>query len=200
MYSVFIGKQVDKFLALGLLLTCLTTVYLFAKYVYLDQLEILGSEIELKKKKNAKIDSILVDEKTLRTRIRQQQNLIRKNNIFLNSSDSTAAASELQNYIKKLIATNSKAKIQTIKPFPVFEHGNYSEASLEIRIRDIGHQGLQRILYMIENKSPVLLIKELDIKQTQLHFKSVVKPKDKEEKVSVTVVVSGFYRAKPGEV
>lgn len=200
MHRIFINRQIDGILAVCILLLGLIAGYLSVKHVYLEQLISLNNEIELKKKKNAKINSILANEKGLRIKIQQQKNSNNKNKIFLTSNDSATAASDLQNYLKKLIATYSNAKILTIKPYPVLEHDEYSEASLEIRIKDIGHEGLHNVLYRIENNAPVLLIKELDIKLTQLRFKSVVTSKDKQEKLAVTMVVSGFYRESSGDI
>jgi len=200
MHSPFINSQIDRVLALGILLISLTGGYIFTKYVYLDQLLNFSYEMELMKKKNAKIDSILAEEKDLRDKITQQKYKNDKNKIFLNSNKSSTAASELQNYLKKLIAKNSKAKILAIKPFPIMEYDNYSEASLEIRIKDIVHKELHKVLFMIESKSPVLLIKELDIKRTQLQYKSLVNSKEKQPRLDVIIVVSGFFRELPEEV
>ncbi|MCP3849232.1 MAG: hypothetical protein GY694_03175, partial [Gammaproteobacteria bacterium] len=100
---------------------------------------------------------------------------------------------------KNLISRQSKARILAIKPYPVTKYDNYSETSLEIRFKDINHRDLHKVLFMIENRSPVLLIKELDIKRDQLKYKTVVDTKDAAAKLNVTMVVSGFYRELPGE-
>ncbi len=200
MHDVFLNKQVDRVLAVGILLAVLAAGYVFVKYVYLEQLAGFDRELELRKKKNAKIDSILADEKELRIKINRQKNVIQRNRIFLTSKNPATAISELQTDVKKLITTRSKGKILAIKPFPVLDHGDYSEASLEIRVKGISHKGLQNVLYMIENKSPVLLIKELDIKSVQRQFTSMVKSEGKPEKLGVSIVVSGFFRESPGEV
>jgi len=200
MHSPFINSQIDRVLAVSILLVGLIAGYVFIKYVYLEQLINLNHEMELMKKKNAKINSILASEKSLRDKIQQQKNTNNNNKVFLNSEKPPTAASELQNYLKKLIARNSKAKILAIKPYPVLKYDNYSETSLEIRLKDIGHKELYKILFFIESKSPVLLIKELDIKRNQLKYKSIVSSKDNQPKLDVTIVVSGFFRELPGEV
>jgi len=194
MRSPFINSQIDRVLALGILLVGLVAGYSFMQFVYLEKLLSLNNEIELKKKKNVKIDSILTGERDLREKIKHQKGINNKNKIFLNSKNSATAASELHNYLKRLIAKNSKAKILAIKPYPVLKYDNYSETSLEIRIKDIGHKELHKILFMIESKSPVLVIKELDIKRDQLKYKSVVKSKNSQAKLGVVMVVSGYYR------
>lgn len=200
MHKIFINTGIDRILAIALLLAGLGAGYVFVKYVYLEQLTRLSHDIELKKKKNGKIDSILVREKDIRVKINQRKSNIRRNKIFLTGGKAATAVSELQNKIKQLIAKNSKAKIQTIKPYPVLEYDDYAEASLEIRIKDIGHQGLHRVLYEIENHSPVLLIGELDIKLTQLRYTALVKEKEEPKKLAVTMVVSGFFRESAGEI
>ncbi len=199
MHSPFINTQIDKILAIGILLVGLVAGYGFVQYVYLEQLHNINYEIELKKKRNARVDSILASEKYFREIISQQKSINNKNKIFLNSKKSATAASELQNYLKRLIARHSKAKILAIKPYPVTNYDDYSETSLEIRIKDIGHKELHKVLFMIESRSPILLIKELDIKRDRLQYKSIVKLKDTAAKLTVTMVVSGFYRELPGE-
>lgn len=200
MHNFFINKQADKILAIAILLALLSAGYFFASHIYLEQLSRLKSEIEFKKKSNAKIDSILAHEKDLKDKIERQRYANKKNVIFLTSSKSTTAASELQNDLKKLIATHSNAKILTIKPYPVVEYEHYSETSLEIRIKDISHEGLHNVLYRIENNAPVLQMKELDIKLTQLRYKSLVEQNSELENLAVTMVVSGFFRTPSGEI
>ncbi len=199
MHSPFINSQVDKALALGFLLVILIAGFGFIQYVYVEKLRDFDLTLELKKKKSAKIDSILANESELREKIKQQNDINNRNKIFLNSKKPATAASELQNFLKTLISRQSKAKIIAIKPYPVTKYDNYSETSLEIRIKDINHQDLHKVLFMIENRSPALLIKELDIKRDQLQYKSVVESKDAAAKLNVTMVVSGFYRELPGE-
>ncbi len=176
----------------------LSAGYYFVRHVYLDQLFGLDNEIELIKKKNMKINLILASDKDLRTKINKQKNSIQRNKIFLAGNKPAAAVSELENIVKRLIATNSKGKILAIKPLAIVEHSEFSEASLEITISGIDHLGLQKALYMIENKSPVLLIKELDIKSIQRRYTSIVKSEKKKEQLGVSVVVSGFFRESSG--
>jgi hypothetical protein len=200
MHKIFISRYIDKALAIGLLLIVLMVGYVFIKYVYLQQLNNLSLEIELKESKNAKVSSILANEKKLRNKISQQKIAINKNKIFLNSNKPVTATSELQNLIKNIIATHSAANILTIKPYPVRKHDDYSETSLEIRIKDIGHKELHKVLYMIESKAPLLFVNELDIRFTQRKYRSTSKSKKRLDRLGVIMVVSGFYRELPGGI
>jgi hypothetical protein len=200
MHSPFINREIDRILAVTLLLATLAAGYVFARYVYLERLIEVGHEIELKKKKNAKINSILANEKDIRVKINQQKGNILRNKIFLSGGKAATAITELQNSIKLLVSKNSRARIETIKPYPVLQYDNYSEASLEIRIKDISHQGLLEVLYKIESNSPVLLINELNIKLSQVRYTTLVEEKEKTKKLAVTMVVSGFFREPAGGV
>jgi hypothetical protein len=198
MHSIFITKEIDRILAVVILLGLIAGGFVFFRYAYFEQVVDLHHEIEMKKRKNAKIDSILAREMELRIKINQKKSNIRSNRIFLSSGKSATAISELQNTVKTLISKNSKARIQTIKPFPVLKYDDYSEASLEIRIKDISHQGLQRVLYAIETHSPVLLINELNIKVAQLRYSTLVDENDEQKKMAVTMVVIGHFRELAG--
>ena len=180
--------------AIVLLLVVFAAGYFAVRYLYLEQLFDFASEIEFKKKKIAKIESILNEEEDLDKKIKARKKMGGKNKVFLASYKHATAASELQNFLKRVIATHSNGKIVTIKPYPVIDHGNYSEASLEIRIRGIGHPGLHKVLYQIEANAPILLMKELDVKLNKLKYATLVKSKNSQEQLSVTMVVSGFYR------
>lgn len=198
MHSIFITKEIDRILAVVILLGLIAGGFVFFRYAYFEQVVDLHHDIEMKKRKNAKIDSILAREKELRIKINQKKSNIRSNRIFLSSGKSATAISELQNTVKTLISKNSKARIQTIKPFPVLKYDDYSEASLEIRIKDISHLGLQRVLYAIETHSPVLLINELNIKVAQLRYSTLVDESDEQKKMAVTMVVIGHFRELAG--
>ena len=200
MHNIFITKEFDRILAVAILLALFASGVAIFRYVYIEQLINLHQDIELKKRKNAKIDSILVRENELRIKINQQKSNIRSNRIFLSGAKSATAISELQNTVKVLIAKNSRAIVQTIKPYPVLKYEDYSEASIEIRVKDIGHQEIQRVLYSVESNSPVLLIKELDIKLTQLRYKALVEEEEEEKKLAVTMVISAFFREAPGSL
>ena len=86
MHKIFISRYIDKALAIGLLLIVLMVGYVLIKYVYLQQSNNLSLVIELRKNKNAKVSSILANEKKLRDEIDQQKIAIKKNKIFLNSN------------------------------------------------------------------------------------------------------------------
>lgn len=199
MQKVLINNQVDKLLAVGLLLVVLAATYGFARFVYLEEIVSLNKEIDLRKRKNAKIESILGNEREIRASINREKSTIRKNRIFLKGRKPATAVSELQNYVKNLVTRHSGAKIQTMKPYPVIAHDNYSEASVEVRIRNLGHEGLQKLLFMFEGQAPVLLLKEMDIKLAQNRYSAIVKPGDEPKKLVVTIVVSGFFRDMSGQ-
>lgn len=194
MHEFYFNQQLDKALAIGILLICLLSGFMFFKYVYINQIAVLIDEIEFTKKKTAKVNSIISNEKKLRQKIKIQKSNIQKNNIFLTNNDPATAASELQNYLKKLVATHSKAKILAIKPYPVLAHDEFFETTLEIRIKDISHKEIQKIIYFIEKRTPVLLLKELDIKRTQLRYKALVNSEKKQINLGLIMVVSGFFR------
>ncbi len=185
---------IEKSLAIVLLLFFLMAGYLLFSNIYLNQLFILDTDINLKLKKASKVESILSKEVELKAKISTQKKKLDKNKIFLTNSKPSTASTELQNKIKRLIASKSKAKILTIKPHPFVEFDNYTETSIEIRMKNIGHNGIKNIIYLIENSSPTLIIKELDIKRTQLRYKTLVKSKSSADKLEFILVVSAFFR------
>lgn len=199
MQKILFSNQADKLLAILLLLAVLAAGYGFVRFIYLEELTGLFNELDLKKRKNAKIDSILANEKEIRARIKKQKSILARNRIFLGGRNPATAISELENYVKKLVTRHSDAKIQTIKPYPVEKFDDYAEASLEVRIREIGHQGLHKVLYQFESNSPVLLIKELDIRWAQIRYSELIASGEEQKKLAVTLVVSGFFRDTLGE-
>jgi hypothetical protein len=185
---------IEKTLAVVLLLFFLMAGYLLFSNIYLNQLYILDKGINLKLKKVSKVESILGKEAELKAKISVQKKRLDKNKIFLTNTKPSTASTELQNKIKRLIVSKSKAKILTIKPHPFVKFDNYTETSIEIRMKNIGHNGIKNIIYLIENSSPTLIIKELDIKRTQLRYKTLVKSKGSVDKLEVILVVSAFFR------
>jgi hypothetical protein len=199
MHKTIINTQVDKILALALLVVVLSGAYTFARFVYFEGLVSFNHEIELRKRKNAKIDSILTNEEQIRANIKEQKGIISANRAFLNGQKSATAVSELQNYVKQLIRDHSNAKIQAIKPYPAVRHKNYTEASLEVRVKNIGHKDLHKVLYMFESKSPILLVKELDIRYSRKNYSKIIETGEELKSLVVTIVVSGFFRDTLGE-
>ncbi len=184
----------DKILAFGILLVVLLTVFLLLNNVYVEMLVDMNNEVKLLNRKSAKIKSILAIENDLKEKVIQKKNIMKKGKLFLSNNNSTSAASELQNYLKKLITTYSNSKILTIKPYPVAQHDEYSEVSLEIRVKDITHKELQNVLYRIETKSPVLLVKELGIRKTKLQYKPLIKKSGNTDHLESIFVISGFFQ------
>ncbi len=198
MHNPVISNAIDRILAIVILLTLLAGGYLLVRYVYLEQLTSLSHELEVLKKKHAKIDSILVSEKELKKQIRELKVRTQKNKLFLNNKNSATAASELQNYIKRLVGTYSKAKISSIKPYPVKTYDDYSETSLEISLLEISHDDLHRLLYNIENNAPVVLVREIEIKLARRKYRPLVKSEVEPTRMGASMVVSSFFREVAG--
>ena len=198
MHKTMINTQADKALALGILGIIVIIVIAGVRYLYIDQLAEISKDLELVKVKNARVEQILGNEASLSKQFDTQRRLINREKLFLNGRSSEAASSELQNGLKRLITTHSRSKIQTIKPIPAVKMDDYSELSLEIRVRDLDHKGLQNLLYQIEAHSPVLVIKELDLKRTQLNYRPLVKQAGKKSGLEATFVVSGYFRHQSG--
>ncbi len=194
MAKTIINSQVDKLIALVILVLTMAAGYIAVKHVYLERINALNHQITLAKRKQAKIDSILAAEQDLMHQIAQQKSRLRKDQLFLVNSKPATAASELQNFIKNLVARHSRAKISTIKPYPVNEYDDYSETSLEIRLRDVNHEDLQRLLFQIENSTPVIVVKELDILVARRRYKAVTNAPKHKPGLGVTLVVSGFFK------
>ena len=194
MPNLYINSSLDKVLAIGILVLFLSACFVFFNYLYLNQIQNSVKQIEFSKKKNAKIGTILTQQKQLQKEINQRRISIKSNRIFLINHNPANAASELQNYLKKLVATHSNAKILSIKPYPVLEHDGFYETSLELRLKGVEHKEIQKILYMIESRSPVVLVKEIDIKRAQIRFKTVLKQDKKKNVLGVNMVVSAFFR------
>jgi hypothetical protein len=169
--------------------------YLLFTRLYLSGLDELKSEIQINTRKVEKVDSILANEKIYQKNINEIKNKYKQAGNFLNSNQSSTASSEIQNKIKSIISRNTKAKILTLKPYPVTRHEGYSEVSIEIRMRDIGHEEVKNMLYKIESELPLIIIKELEIGRAQQQYKSILgKTRSNENDLSITLVASAFYR------
>jgi hypothetical protein len=195
MHNLFGNQNVDKIIALTILALLLVISYLLFSNLYLSGLSELKSEIELSRKKTGKVDGILANEKKYQQEINKIKSEYKQSRNFLNSNQPSTASSEVQNKIKRIINSTSRAKIISLKPFPVIQHEGYSEVSVEIRMKDIGHKEIRKMLYAIESQLPLIIIKELDITRTQYSYKSILgaAAKDKND-LNVTLVASGFFR------
>jgi hypothetical protein len=198
MHSPAISSGVDRLLAVLILLVLLAGAYTVVGNFYLEELTALDQELALSKKKHAKIDAILVNEKQLRNQIEQFKGQVQKNRLFLSQDNPATAASELQNHVRKLIGANSKAKISAIKPYPAKVYDNYSETSFEIYLLDVSHSDLYRLLYSIESNVPLVLVRELEITVTRRRYKPLIETEEDPGNMNVTLVVSGFFRGQPG--
>jgi hypothetical protein len=198
MHSLFENQNVDKIIALTILGMLLLAVYGLWSRVYLDGLVQMESDIELNRKKAGRVSSILAKEAYYQKQIDESKRSYQKKRIFLQSGQASTASSELQNTVKQLINRYSHANILTIKPYPVVRHDDYSEVSVEIRMKDISHAEIQNVLYRIETQLPLILIKELEIVRAQLQYKALVPKTGYQNDLNLTLVVSGFFRTDGG--
>lgn len=196
MHSLTSNSSVDKVVAVGILTMMLVMVYLVFSQVYLDGLNTLDQEISLVRKKSAKVKAILDKAPYFKTQIQRAKGSASQNRMFLISKQPSTAISEIQNITKKLISTHTKAKILTIKPYPVVQHDGYSEVSVEIRMKGLNHNELQMMLFGIERHQPLILIKELEINQTRLNYKSLVAKRGKRNDLNSSMVISGYFKNK----
>ena len=183
----------QRLLAWGLLLGLLLALgYLFAGF-YLQPLQ---SELEDRRRqaeKAQRVEAILAREGQI-AETAQRLQALGLNRLFLPEQSASTAASALQNRIKRLVTAQSGAKIQAIKPFPAEEKAGYAELSLEIRMIGLSHAGLQRVLHGIETSLPALVIKRISIKRAVNRYKPVVRPDNRDARLAVTLVVSGYFR------
>jgi hypothetical protein len=195
MHSLFGNQNIDKIVAVAILVVLLAISYLLFTNLYLSGLNELKSEIEINRKKAEKVDSILANEKLYQKKINEIKKKSSQAKNFLKSNQASTASSEIQNLIKGIISRNTKAKILTLKPYPAIQHEGYSEVSIEIRMREIGHEEIKNMLYKIESEQPLIIIKELEIGRAQQQYKSILgKTRSNENDLSITLVASAFYR------
>lgn len=195
MHNLFGSQNVDKIIAISILVVLLFLSYLLFSNVYLDGLNELETETQIQIKKTQKVDGILAKEKFYKNEISKIENKYKQSRNFLNSDQPSTASSEIQNKLKTIISRNTSAKILTVKPFPVTSHEGYSEVSVEIRMKSVNHQDIQKMLYMIENELPLIIIKDIDITRAAVAYKSILGSKAKDASdLSVSFVASSFFR------
>lgn len=194
MRSLFSNHNVDKVVALSILVLILSMVFVLVKEVYLESFSQVEADIDLNRKKAGRVASILGREDEYQKAIREYQRGKQSKRIFLKANNASTASSELQNSVKRLISRYSKAKIQTIKPYPVVQHDNYSEVVVEIRMRDITHAEMRDMLFQIESQLPLIMVSELEIVRTQLQYKSLVAKKGPKHALNATLVVNAYFR------
>ena len=198
MHKLVSSSQVDKILAVLLLLAVLTGAYLLVTRVYLVELGEISREIEVSKRKQARVRSILASESELNRKIRDFEDQHQEANLFLRNSDAATASTELHNHVKNLIAKHTGARISSIKPYPVKSFEDYSETSLEISLLDVSHEDLYRLLYRIEADTPVVLVRELEVKVFRRRYKPIVRDEPEATRMTVSMVVSGYFRGSSG--
>lgn len=194
MHNLTGNQMVDKVIAIFILLALLMLGYILFSNVYLAGLSKIEHEISINRKKSGKVDAILSREKFYQKKISEIRKVYHKNRIFLDSRQPTTASSELQNTVKRLINTQTKAKILTIKTFPVVQHEGFSEVSVEIRLKDINHTEIQKMLYKIESQLPLIMVNELDVIRTQLQYKPLVSKSGDKNDLNITLVASSFFK------
>lgn len=195
MHNLFGSQNLDKIIAVSILVALLLLSYLLFSNVYLDGLNELESELQIQIKKTQKVDGILAKEKYYKNEISKFEKKYKSSKNFLNSDQPSTASSELQNKLRNIISSNTTAKILTVKPFPVITHEGYSEVSVEIRMSTVNHQDLHKMLYLIENELPLIFIKDIDITRAAVAYKSILGAKSKDASdLSLTFVASSFFR------
>ncbi len=194
MHSLFGNQNLDKAVALSILLMLLLLTYVLFSSFYLDGLREIESETEILRKKTQRVDSILAKEKLYQDEIQKVKKQYKQSKNFLNSSQPSTASSEIQNKLKSIISRNTQAKILTVKPFPVVQNDGYSEVSVEIRMKAVNHQEIQKMLYLIENELPLIIIKDIDITRTSVAYKSILAQSKDASDMNMTFVASSFFR------
>jgi hypothetical protein len=195
MHSLFGSQNLDKIIAISILVVLLLLSYLLFSNVYLAGLNELESEMEIQSRKTQKVDRILAKEKFYQTEISKFERKYKQSKNFLNSDQPSTALSEIQNKLRSIISRNTRAKILTVKPYPVTSHEGYSEVSVEIRMKGVNHQDLQKMLYLIENELPLIIIKDIDITRASVAYKSILGARSKDASdLSLTFVASSFFR------
>lgn len=194
MHNLFGSQNLDKIVAVSILVMLLLLGYLLFSTLYLDGLNALASETEILQKKTEKVDGILAREKFYQDEILKIKAKYKQSKNFLNSSQPSTASSEIQNKLKSIISRNTRAKILTVKPFPVVQHDGYSEVSVEIRMKSVNHEEIQKMLYLIENELPLIIIKDIDIARTSVAYKSILGQSKDASDMNMTFVASSFFR------
>ncbi len=194
MHNLFGSQNLDKIVAVSILVLLLLVSYLMFSNIYLDGLRELESETEMLRKKTQKVDSILAKEEYYQAEIQKIKRKYKQSKNFLNSSQPSTASSEIQNKLKSIISRHTRAKILTVKPFPVVHNDGYSEVSVEIRMKSVNHAEIHKMLYLIENELPLILIKDIDIARTSVAYKSILGQSKDASDMNMTFVASSFFR------
>ena len=162
---------------------------------YLSPLTGFVAERERETAKRQRVERILRQESA----VRQQMAEFRRRTseqLFLASNKASAASSELQNLVKRLIESQTRSSILSLKPYPVEGHEGYNEVTIEVRVRGLGHEGLKRVLYGMESSRPLLQIRKLDIKRPSVNYSSV-HTGEADNQLGAVFVISAFFRPDP---
>lgn len=194
MHKLSSSQNLDKVIALSILAVLVLVLLLLFSNVYLDGLSEIDKEAELLRRKTDKVDGILAREKFYQQEIAKVKRQYSQARNFLNSTQPSTASSELQNKLKSIISRNTKAKILTVKPFPVVNSDGYSEVSVEIRMKQASHDDIHKMLYLIEKELPLIIIKDIDIAKTAAAYKSILGKVRDSGDMNMTFVASSFFR------
>jgi hypothetical protein len=183
---------IQRSLAWSVLMVLLAVLASLFMNLYLQPLQTQLHQWQQRSEKGRRIAVILEQEPAVRDWQRRYQ-VLGLDRLFLPERSASRAASALQNRVKRLVSSQSGAKIQAIKPYPVEMKSGYAEISLEIRIRDLSHAGLERVLRGIESSLPALVIRQVSIKRPVSRYEPMVRPDRRDNRLAVTLVVGGFF-------
>ncbi len=182
----------QKTIAWMLLAFVVIAVLSLFKGFYLTPLYELVDQREQEMAKRKRVERILSQEAAVRGQKAEFQRKTR-DRLFLASSKATAASSELQNLVKRLLESQTRSSIVSLKPYPVESRQGYHEVTIEVRVRGLAHEGLKRVLYGMESSRPLLLIDKLDIKRPVVRYSSV-NTEEQDNQLSAVLVISAFFR------
>jgi|GEM_PF-1082212 len=188
----------QRLVAWGGVLLIVLVLYLFFQSLYLSPLKEWAADIERQQLRTRRVSDILASEDAIRAAYERsrRQGMSR---MFLDAQKPETAATELQNRIKALIESQTRAKVISIKPLPASHREGYSRISLEFRVKGMSHAGLLRSLHAIESSMPLLIIRSITVNRAVLRYKSVVSSKQAGSRLAVGFRVDAYFRGSPGE-
>ena len=188
-----LSPWMQKLLAWTLLGAVLAAVAaVFARF-YVEPLAGYMRDQEREIEKRRRVQGILSQEPVINRRMTEFRARTR-DVLFLSSGKSTAASSELQNLVKRMIKSQTRSSILSLKPYPVKSLDGYFEVTIEVRVKGLGHEGLKRVLYGMESSRPLLRVRKIDIKRPVLRYKSIVGSSETDNQLGVVIVVSAYFR------
>ena len=183
---------VQRSLAWGLLLLLLIVAWKLFDGYYLQRLQADIGQLQQELRKKQRVDAILARGKAVRA-LQERMAGQSVQALYLKQDGPSTAASALQKRIKALVESQSRARILTLKPYPAVEHEGFSEVAMEVRMKDLSHAGLQRILYGLESRTPLMVVKKINIKRTVQRYRPVVKPGKRDNQLTATLIVGAYF-------